>query len=32
LEKAIRKSKPLFSSLVVESNTCEEVKPMYPLV
>ena len=31
VERAISKSKPLFSSLMVESNTSEVVKPLYPL-
>ena len=31
MERAIIKSKPLFSLLMVESNTCEEVKLMHPL-
>jgi len=31
VERAISKSKPLFTLLMVESNTSEEVKPLYPL-
>ena len=31
VKRAISKSKPLFSSLMVESNTSELVKPLYPL-
>jgi len=31
VERAISKSKPLFALLMVESNTCEEVKPLHPL-
>jgi len=31
VERAISRSKPLFASLMVESNTSEVVKPLYPL-
>jgi len=31
VERAIRKNKPLFAWLMVESNTSERMKPMYPL-
>jgi len=31
MERAISKSKPLFSLLMVESNTSKEVKPLHPL-
>ena len=31
MERAISKSKHSFSLLMVESNTCEEVKPMHPI-
>jgi len=31
VEKAISKSKPLFSLLMVEANTSEVVKPLHPL-
>jgi len=30
-ERAINKIKPLFALLMVESNTCGEMKPMHPL-
>jgi len=31
VERVISKSKPLFVLLMVESNTCEGVKPIHPL-
>jgi len=31
VKRAISKSKPLFALLMVESDTSEEVKPLYPL-
>jgi len=31
LERAINKNQPLFTLLLVKSNTSEEVKPLHPL-
>jgi len=31
VQRIISKSKPLFTLLMVESNTCEGVKPMLPI-